>query len=93
MPETARRWVIEGRVQGVGFRWFVHREAPRLDVRGWVRNLDDSRVEVVAVGTETALTSLDELVRQGPPGARVSRVTTSEVPHETVDIKAFEIRQ
>ena len=46
----ARRFVIRGRVQGVGFRWFVEREAHILGITGWVRNNDDGSVEVLAVG-------------------------------------------
>ncbi len=45
-------YLIKGRVQGVGFRWFVHREAAALNLRGWVRNTEDGHVEVVAAGDE-----------------------------------------
>ena len=89
MPEEARRWVVEGMVQGVGFRWFVHRKASDLGLKGWARNQPDGSVEVVGLGEPTAMASLDELVRRGPPGARVTKVTTSEVPHESVESKSF----
>ena len=51
-------FLIQGRVQGVGFRWFVHREASELDLRGWVRNTEDGDVEVVAHGEEADLAEL-----------------------------------
>jgi acylphosphatase len=89
---TARRWVVSGRVQGVGFRWYVQGRASRLGLAGWVRNLDDGSVEVVATGDQPSLASLDEIVRQGPPGARVTAVTTADVPHEVVDTKSFNIK-
>ena len=52
---AARRWFVSGRVQGVGFRYFVQDRAEELGVKGWARNLDDGRVEVYGVGDHTAL--------------------------------------
>jgi acylphosphatase len=66
--------LISGRVQGVGFRWATQREGSRLGLRGWVRNLADGRVEVVAEGAEAQVEELVEWCRQGPAGARVSEV-------------------
>ncbi len=80
-------------MQGVGFRWFVKEQAGLLGLRGWVRNLDGGEVEVVATGDAKSLASLDEKLRKGPSGARVSQVTTSEIPHQSVDTKSFEIRR
>src|SRR5580700_4274292 len=51
-------FLIQGRVQGVGFRWYVHREASELELRGWVRNTEDGEVEVVAAGDPEGLTEL-----------------------------------
>ncbi len=65
---------VTGRVQGVGFREFTRREARRLGVGGYVRNLPDGRVEVVADGAGRALESLVSVLRAGPPGARVRGV-------------------
>ncbi|MHB2020503.1 MAG: acylphosphatase [Candidatus Xenobia bacterium] len=65
---------ISGRVQGVGFRWFVQRRAERLPVSGYVRNLSDGRVEVVAEGPEVALQEMLRHIRQGPPASRVDHV-------------------
>jgi acylphosphatase len=67
-------FLIQGRVQGVGFRWYVHREASELDLRGWVRNTEDGDVEVVASGEEADLAELRASLRQGPRGSRVDRL-------------------
>jgi acylphosphatase len=67
-------FLIQGRVQGVGFRWFVHREASELDLRGWVRNTEDGEVEVVASGTAQELAELRASLRRGPRGSRVDRL-------------------
>ncbi len=67
-------FLIQGRVQGVGFRWFVHREASELDLCGWVRNTEDGEVEVVASGTAEDLTELRASLRRGPRGSRVDRL-------------------
>lgn len=55
----------------MGFRWFVHREASELDLRGWVRNTEDGDVEVVAAGTAEDLAELRASLRRGPRGSRV----------------------
>jgi acylphosphatase len=68
------RLLVSGRVQGVGFREFTRRAAHRLGVGGWVCNLDDGRVEVVADGERAALDALVTAVRSGPPGALVREV-------------------
>jgi acylphosphatase len=73
-----RRYLVQGRVQGVGFRWFVEYEARRIGVGGWVRNRDDGAVEVLASGTDTQLNSLYDSLRQGPRAARIDRVEVDE---------------
>ena len=75
---TARRFVVRGRVQGVGFRWFVEREAHMLGIAGWVRNNHDGSVEVLAMGTRDQLLGLGSRLRQGPRAARVDDVEESE---------------
>ena len=67
----ARRFVISGRVQGVGFRWFVRDAAMREGVAGWVMNLPDGRVEAFVEGDAEAVTRVERALRSGPPGARV----------------------
>lgn len=74
------RWVIHGRVQGVGFRSSCCRRALDLEIRGWVRNLSDGSVEVQAEGHPLALAELRSWCEQGPPGARVQRVQPSQLP-------------
>jgi len=76
----ARRFLVRGRVQGVGFRWFVEREAHLLGVAGWVRNNTDGAVEVLAQGTRDQLSALTARLQQGPRAARVDQVEQSEVP-------------
>ena len=71
---VARRYIISGRVQGVGFRYFTEATAQREGVAGWVRNLPDRSVEVVAEGDADAVERFERAVRNGPPGARVERV-------------------
>jgi len=81
--------VVQGRVQGVGFRWFAQRRATVLGVAGYVRNLDDGDVEVLAVGPPESLDRLREELGRGPMGARVSAVHESEAP--LVNYHSFEI--
>jgi acylphosphatase len=71
---VARRYIISGRVQGVGFRYFTEATAQREGVAGWVRNLPDRSVEVVAEGDADAVERFERAVRLGPPGARVDHV-------------------
>jgi acylphosphatase len=66
---------LSGLVQGVGFRWFVREKARRLGLSGWVRNLPDGSVEVLASGEESQLELLKEQLRVGPPGAVVDGLT------------------
>ncbi|MGE5645146.1 MAG: acylphosphatase [Acidobacteriota bacterium] len=77
-PRTARTYYIQGRVQGVGFRYFVERAAGELGVTGYTRNLEDGRVEVYAVGTEAQLSELAGLLRMGPRLADVRGVEERE---------------
>jgi acylphosphatase len=76
--KEARRFVVRGRVQGVGFRWFVEREAHMLGIAGWVRNNADGSVEVLAIGTHDQLLGLRSRLRQGPRAARVDDVQELE---------------
>jgi len=69
---------IRGRVQGVGFRWFVRETARKLGLSGWVSNRPDGNVELAAEGAEEALEKLRTAVENGPPGAMVQSV--NELP-------------
>ena len=77
-----RRYIVTGRVQGVGFRWFVEKEARALGVGGWVRNNDNGNVEVLASGTPEQLERLRKLLEQGPRAARVDEVQQFEEDRE-----------
>lgn len=66
---------VSGIVQGVGFRWFVREKARRLGLSGWVRNLADGSVEVIAAGEAGQLDLLEEELKRGPPGAVVDGLT------------------
>jgi acylphosphatase len=72
---VARRFVISGRVQGVGFRWFTQESATREGLKGWVRNLPDGRVEALLEGESEAVTRVERALHSGPRGARVERVS------------------
>ena len=71
---TRLHLLATGRVQGVGFRWFVRETARRLDLAGWVLNRADGSVEVAAEGSAAQIAALRSAVREGPPGARVDAV-------------------
>ena len=89
---STKSYYISGRVQGVGFRWFVKTVARDLGLAGWVQNLPDGRVRVVAAGPFEDLITLEAQLREGPPAAIVDNVEITEVLPETVDLKAFSIR-
>lgn len=69
---------LKGRVQGVGFRWFVRVSGRRLQLSGWVKNRPDGSVEVAAAGSEDRLVELRKLLNRGPDGAEVSEVVDLE---------------
>lgn len=82
---SARRWLVSGRVQGVGFRAFAARTARGLELNGGVSNLPDGRVLVVAEGPQHALDRLESALWEGPRFARVQNVETSPAaPDEVV---------
>lgn len=81
----ARGWVVRGRVQGVGFRWFVQRTGARLGLGGHVRNLPDGSVETHARGDAPALEALEAALRKGPPASRVDAVIRIDPDPRTPD--------
>jgi acylphosphatase len=76
---VARRFIISGRVQGVGFRYFTQDAARREGLHGFVRNNDDGTVEAVAEGESAALERFERAIRRGPSRARVEQVMIDEV--------------
>ena len=87
--KVARRYVVQGRVQGVGFRWFVEREATSLDLAGYVKNLHNGDVEVYAIGEPEVLEELRRLLERGPRGALITDVR--ETPAALENYRSFMI--
>ena len=87
----ARRFIVRGRVQGVGFRWFVEREAHILQIAGWVRNNPDGSVEVMAMGTREQLSGLRSRLQEGPRAARVDDVEESDAG-AIAGLNSFQVR-
>lgn len=85
------RFIVTGRVQGVGFRWFVVRRARALGLGGYVRNREDGSVEVVALGETDAVEQLAAALAEGPAAARVTKVVRSEAL-DRVEAGAFDVR-
>ena len=79
-------------MQGVGFRWFVWREAERLGLGGFARNLRDGTVEVVSQGPDAALDQLEALLRRGPAGSRVDALDLLDVPAELEVPNSFAVK-
>jgi acylphosphatase len=86
----AKRYVVSGRVQGVGFRFFAHEAAVREGLTGWVRNQPDRTVEIVAQGDAESLLRFEMAVRRGPAGARVEDVAVDREP-VTASFTRFQI--
>lgn len=81
MPDPLRlEAVVRGRVQGVGFRYHVVREARRLGLAGWVANEHDGSVRAVAEGPPDSLDLIEQLLRNGPPGSVVEGVSLVRMP-------------
>lgn len=89
---SARRFRVMGRVQGVGFRYFVWREAEILGLDGWVRNRADGTVEALARGSTHDLDRFQNRLEEGPRWSRVTSVAVTEEPDEEVP-DGFEIRR
>jgi acylphosphatase len=75
---VARRYVISGRVQGVGFRFFTEAAAAREGLHGWARNLPDGRLEISIEGDAESVERFERQIAHGPPGARVSDLQIDE---------------
>ena len=87
-----RYYLVKGRVQGVGFRWFVHQEAAALALHGWVRNTEEGHVEVVAAGNAEELQELRAIIGRGSRGSRVDSVEERELAEaEGVALGPFKI--
>ena len=91
-PERTVRLFVHGRVQGVGFRYALCREAETLGLRGWVRNRRDGSVEALAGGAATAVALLIEWAHRGPPSAQVIRIEVLEEGTDDLPSGGFEQR-
>jgi acylphosphatase len=78
--ESARLWVVRGRVQGVGYRYFAQKSATGLGLTGYARNLDDGSVEVYAAGPEDKLSQLAGMLHKGPMWSDVRGVDEQDAP-------------
>lgn len=87
---TARRFLIRGRVQGVGYRYFAQKAAAERNISGYARNLEDGSVEVYAIGTADQLSRFAGILRTGPPFSDVRSVDVQEVALE--NHKGFRVR-
>ena len=83
--------VVKGRVQGVGYRWFTRQVAQQLGIAGFVRNLPNGDVEVVAVGEEEALESFIAQLKKGPGFAYVSDMVIDPIPLDEAPYHSFEV--
>ncbi len=79
---AAKRWYVSGIVQGVGFRYFVRHQARVLNLTGYAKNLDDGRVEVLAMGSAASLNDLASALHKGPPLSQVRSVDEQEAAPE-----------
>src|SRR5438067_5338120 len=87
-----KHWFVSGQVQGVGFRAFTYESATDLELKGWVRNLTDGRVEIVAQGNEPTIAKLLERVKKGPQFGRVDSVKEAPADEKEALKEKFEIR-
>lgn len=91
MAAGVRRYVVSGKVQGVGYRYFTLRVARELKLNGWVRNLPDGNVEAVASGPVARLKRFDAELRIGPPRAEVRTIHVEDAPGDG-KLEGFHIR-
>jgi acylphosphatase len=91
-PQQVKHFLVKGRVQGVGFRWYVHREAAEIGLRGWVKNTIEGDVELVAAGRQEHLAELRAALQKGSRGSRVDAVIEHILEdREAEDLGPFEI--
>lgn len=87
-----RHYIVKGRVQGVGFRWLVHREAGSRGLKGWVRNTEEGEVEVMVAGSEDKLAELRAVLERGSRGSRVDAVMEKEMDEAMAEsLESFQI--
>ena len=87
MSNALRHVTVRGRVQGVGYRYFVEREAQSRDLEGWVRNRRDGSVEAVFSGPAQAVTAMIAACRRGPSMARVDNVQQEDANSDALNLR------
>lgn len=93
MDEISKHFIISGRVQGVGFRYFTYRTAKNLDIKGWVQNLRDGTVEAVISGSKKNVSEMIGKLKEGPPSANVQDIEEVDKPANTDHLEDFSIRR
>jgi len=91
-PIKVNRYIVSGRVQGVGYRYFTRRTATQLGVTGAARNLPDGTVEVVGCATGEKLQTFHEQLLSGPAFAHVETIVVNTVDKSEIDIEDFDVR-
>ena len=93
MNGSAKHLIISGRVQGVGFRHFTYRNASKLNLKGWVQNLQDGTVEIVLAGSPENVNKMVDKLEEGPPSARVQNIEEVNGSVNTENLNDFSIRR
>jgi len=83
---------VSGRVQGVGFRYYTYNIALQLGIKGWVKNMPDGSVRIIASGSVDNVYNLITYIKKGPPGARVESVAVTDYPETAEEFNNFTIR-
>lgn len=93
MDTISKHLIISGRVQGVGFRYFTYRAAKELNIKGWVKNLQDGTVETVFTGSPENVNNMQEKLKEGPARAKVQNIEEVEPTTDTDSFQDFSIRR
>ncbi len=79
--------IIYGKVQGVGFRFFIQKSAQKYGIKGWVRNIDNDKVEIVCLGEQKEMDKLLKNIKKGPEGARIKKIETMQTDEQIISDK------
>lgn len=93
MDTISKHLIISGRVQGVGFRYFTYRTAKELNIKGWVKNLQDGTVETVFTGSPESVHNMKDKLKEGPSSARVQNIEEVELTTDTDSFHDFSIHR
>ena len=87
-----REYIVVGKVQGVGFRYFTAQLAESLGIHGWVQNSEDLSVRIFAAGSEDALADFEDALHDGPPNSAVTNISSSVSTLDSKTMDSFEVR-